>query len=844
VTAERNGTPDALSTAAGYVNRGWSPVPIPFREKGPRIQGWQSLRLTRDQLAAYFRQRCNVGVILGAPSGGLVDIDLDHPTARELAGQYLPPTGAIFGRASNSSSHWLYIVRGSAPTKRFESADGTPIVEFRADGGQTVFPGSTHPSGERIEWEVDGQPAAVDRDELLAAVEALYRETCRRDGLDAKEPAPATVPLATCGAGGLDVVGRARKYLSKIPPAVSGQGGHPATFHAACALILGFALDRETTLKLLTEWNQSCSPPWSDKELAHKIDDALKQPGERGYLLARNNEVAKQPAAVKPAIKGATVEPYRPFPVEALPEPIRGFVSAVAKAIGCDPCFIALPVLTVLAAAIGNTRRLRLKRSWNVTPIIWAAIMGYSGTQKSPAFMHAMKPIRERHGKAIELHQAAMQEYERAVVEYQRDLSAWTKSKSVGEPPTKPQPPECERIIVSDTTVEALAPILLANPRGLLLERDELNGWIGSFDRYSKAGKGGADSANWLSMFNAGPITVDRKTGSPRTIYVPSAAICVCGGIQPAIFDRALGTEHRESGLLARHLLACPPRQPKRWTEADVSREVERDYARIVDVLFALQQGDTPENPAVRPLPVKLSPDAKAIWKAYYNAHGEEHADLVGDLAAAWSKLEEYAARLALVVHFARWAAGDPVHNRGDVLDAESMQAGIVLVERFKHEARRVYAILGESVESRNDRLLVEWLQRRAGEWLTANDVRRRCRWLREPGTAEAALARLFKAERIDRETVPSGQHGGRSTVRYQAVSTPSTVYETPLISEENEGSVDVVTIDEPEFDNAGDDADDDDGPQLVDDLVVQPADSIVVQPTVDLVDDEHVEWI
>jgi hypothetical protein len=96
---------------------------------------------------------------------------------------------------------------------------------------------------------------------------------------------------------------------------------------------------------------------------------------------------------------------------------------------------------------------------------------------------------------------------------------------------------QAERFVVS----EALAPILQANPRGLLLARDELAGWIGSFDRYANKGKASADSANWLSMFNAENITVDRKTGFPRTIHVPRAAVCVVGGIQPAILRRALG---------------------------------------------------------------------------------------------------------------------------------------------------------------------------------------------------------------------------------------------------------------------------------------------------------------
>ncbi|MGC8625428.1 MAG: DUF3987 domain-containing protein [Phycisphaerae bacterium] len=45
-------------------------------------------------------------------------------------------------------------------------------------------------------------------------------------------------------------------------------------------------------------------------------------------------------------------------------------------------------------------------------------------------------------------------------------------------------------ISTSDSTVEALASVLAENPRGVLLERDELQGWFASFDRYAK-GSGG-----------------------------------------------------------------------------------------------------------------------------------------------------------------------------------------------------------------------------------------------------------------------------------------------------------------------------------------------------------------
>jgi hypothetical protein len=53
---------------------------------------------------------------------------------------------------------------------------------------------------------------------------------------------------------------------------------------------------------------------------------------------------------------------YEPFPTDALPSPVRGFVEAGAEAIGCDAAYLALPMLTALASAIGASRRLVLKR--------------------------------------------------------------------------------------------------------------------------------------------------------------------------------------------------------------------------------------------------------------------------------------------------------------------------------------------------------------------------------------------------------------------------------------------------------------------------------------------------
>jgi hypothetical protein len=69
------------------------------------------------------------------------------------------------------------------------------------------------------------------------------------------------------------------------------------------------------------------------------------------------------------------------------------------------------------------------------------------------------------------------------------------KQAKGGEPLNLPDPPEkpaCRRVVTSDPTIEKLADLLEDNPRGLLVARDELGGWLGSFTRY-KGKAGGPD---------------------------------------------------------------------------------------------------------------------------------------------------------------------------------------------------------------------------------------------------------------------------------------------------------------------------------------------------------------
>lgn len=172
--------PDVLANAENYTNKGWRVIPIPFGEKGPRIPAWNELRLDAGALPARFAGQHNVGVLLGEPSGWLVDVDLDRPEAVMLAPYFLPNTGAIFGRAGKPKSHWLYKSEGattakfSLPKKWAPKDEQITTVEIRSNGTQTVFPGSVHPTGEHICWDAEEEPAVIPIEDLRRAVSLLH----------------------------------------------------------------------------------------------------------------------------------------------------------------------------------------------------------------------------------------------------------------------------------------------------------------------------------------------------------------------------------------------------------------------------------------------------------------------------------------------------------------------------------------------------------------------------------------------------------------------------------------------------------------------------------------------
>ncbi|MBK9189963.1 MAG: DUF3987 domain-containing protein [Phycisphaerales bacterium] len=277
-----------LEAARWYRSRGYAPIPVPAGSKIPVLKGWQTLRLDEPDLPQHFNGTGNIGLLLGEPSAWLVDVDLDCEEAVALAPEFLPATGAKSGRPGKPVSHWWYVCDGAVTRKHQDPVTRKMIVELRSTGAQTVVGPGTHPSGEPYD-PLEGDPAAVDHAELAAAVVALAEAVLIRRGR--KETiASQQAPLRNDRFSALPkehIERRAAAYLDRIPAAISGSGGHSQTYAAATAMVHGFGLDAETAFRLLADrYNPRCEPPWSEKELRHKVTDAASKPHDKplGWL--------------------------------------------------------------------------------------------------------------------------------------------------------------------------------------------------------------------------------------------------------------------------------------------------------------------------------------------------------------------------------------------------------------------------------------------------------------------------------------------------------------------------------------------------------------------------------
>ena len=390
--------------------------------------------------------------------------------------------------------------------------------------------------------------------------------------------------------------------------------------------------------------------------------------------------------------------PVAPFDPELLPEALRGWVMDIAERMQCPPDFMAVGAVTALSSMIGARAVVAPKQhdDWRVVPNLWGLIVGRPGVMKSPALGEVLKPLHRLELSERELWQAAHEAWEldtkvaelagKANEKQAASLAAKdpAKARALLAPVDTPAEPTMRRYVVSDSTVEALADLLVTNPWGLLIYRDELHGLLCSMDRQGQEGARGF----YLTGYDGNQGHPVDRIGRGHS-YVPRVCMAMLGGIQPgkvqSYVREAVSGGAGDDGLLQRFGLAVWPdikqefKLVDRWPDTPAQQAAWAVFERLNGLLPATDHD---------PQQWRFSAEAQAIFYEWWiefetGIRGVElHPALVSHLAK-WRKLIP---ALALI-----FALVDTPDTNGVIHERELIR-GLAWADYLLPHAERLYA--------------------------------------------------------------------------------------------------------------------------------------------------------
>ncbi|WP_375614218.1 YfjI family protein [Bartonella sp. AC151YNML] len=475
----------------------------------------------------------------------------------------------------------------------------------------------------------------------------------------------------------------------------------------------------------------------------------------------------------------AALLPVKPFDPLQLPMPFMDYVYDVSERQQAPMDFIAVSALCALAAVIGNGVRVAPKQhdDWIVVPNLWGALIGQSSTYKTPAMKAALAPIsclqkewykdwlKQKEKQEIEerLETLDKREKERRANKAIRKGECETARALLYETLSKNNTHDDDnvsRFIVNDVTVEKLGELLKENPRGLLMVRDELAGFLANLERKEYQ----SDRAFYLTAFNGDDqFTYDRI--GRGTIFIPHVTLSMIGGIQPSRLIPLIQAIHRginDDGLLQRFQMIVWPDDNKEWQLIDrpPNQEGWQKYEGVFRSFRDKRLG-SPEKPLI----MRFSPKAQGkFYEWLEHLHREaKRGSYSESLQSHLLKMPKTIASLALIF---------------ELLDGGRLEIGpyaITTALRWTSyllsHAKRLYTA-HDTLTAESAKLIVERCDH-LPDVFTARDIYRRCwRSLKDKEAVTQAL-----------ELLCHSNHLRKKFITHQTSGHPSTYYEwNPLV--------------------------------------------------------------
>ena len=384
------------------------------------------------------------------------------------------------------------------------------------------------------------------------------------------------------------------------------------------------------------------------------------------------------------------------FPIEVFPIKIQRIIGSLHDCQGYPVDYVAAAILAAIAVGIGNSHLVQVKRNWLESPILYMALIGRPGANKSHPLSFAFQPF-------IEHDYCQNQEYQKLYAEYERTMSMSKKERIEAGLDEFPQAPMRRRFLVSDITPEGLSLIHAQNPRGLCLWSDELSAWFKNFNRYNN----GSEEQFWLSVFNAKPTISDRKS-TQSSVFIRRPYISVIGTIQKKILGELVKGERSSNGFIDRILFVMPNLQQKaRWNDKELPENIEQEWNAIIDKLIQ-QEYALNEFGEIEPHILFFTEEAKRRlyeWQHHFSELCDRETN--DTIVSIYCKLEIYIIRFCLIIQLARWTCGECDKTCIDLLTVER---AIKLTEYFNESALSVQNILNENALNSQQQTIVNLL--------------------------------------------------------------------------------------------------------------------------------------
>ena len=455
------------------------------------------------------------------------------------------------------------------------------------------------------------------------------------------------------------------------------------------------------------------------------------------------------------------------FPLEVLSPKLQAVIERTSKGAGVTHAHVAVPLIGISSGLIGYSRRLRATASWFQPATCWTALVGYSGTGKTPGLAVTRRAAKQVEQSRMKDEENRKRDHETTKLAAKSARDIWEKKVKeaieAGVPP--PAVPEAAvdpgkyvpiRLIVNDGTIERLAELLQARPHGIVLVRDELAALFMNMSRYS----GGQDDEFWLESWNGEPHAVERMG---RTLSVDHLLIGVVGGMQPDKLVASFEGDH--DGKYARVLFAWPDEPGWLGLNNDAD-EIDADIYNIISRILTLAEL-TQEGRLVSHS-IGLDPEAAERFAQFAQFAHREKSAFEGREREWFAKATAHVLRLANTLTYVEWALTTD-STKPVTVNKATIEAAIGLVrDYFWPHARACLRLIGLTEKHTNARRALLWIRAKERIEVSREEIRRDALSQRlDAEETTALLAALCKSGWLREEVTEPGPQGGKPARRW-----------------------------------------------------------------------------